>query len=69
MLTLTELAKRRRGEIDAPSTPIRFRTNDALDCLAESTFQTTEERMERTPIRSKADALAALDVIWEDLEF
>ena len=25
--------------------------------------------MERTPIRSKADALAALDVIWEDLEF
>ena len=61
MLTLIELAKRRRVEIRpfASLTPLIVSPNPP----------SKRRRKGGTPIRSKADALAALDVIWEDLEF
>jgi hypothetical protein len=55
MLTLAELVKRRRVEVNAfnANSP---ESNDESTRVALSTFCKTEDAMTRTPIRSKADA-------------
>lgn len=65
--TLVDLAMRRRAEIAA------FDANppaDEDDFYARSweTFLLTEEVMRRTDLQSKADALAAIDLIREEFE-
>jgi hypothetical protein len=61
-ITLAELAAQRRAKLDAlnAATPGHLGAFETLDLSA------LNDAIERTPIASKADALAALDVIHDE---
>jgi hypothetical protein len=63
MASLAELVAERRARIDA------FNANppDALDALKDIDLSGFTDALERTPIVSKADALAALDLIRDEV--
>ena len=66
-MTLTELHQRYRAQIDA------FNANPPDDSaeftrVAATTFHRTWTQMIRRPIRTKADALVALDLLAEEIE-
>jgi hypothetical protein len=63
MASLAELVAERRARIDA------FNANppDALDAFKDLDLSGFTDALERTPIVSKADALAALDLIRDEV--
>ena len=66
-MTLTELHQRYRAQIDA------FNANppddsDEFNRVVLTTFHRTFKQMIRRPVRTKADALVALDLLAEEIE-
>jgi len=62
MPTLTELVAMRRAKIEA----FKAATPDHLERFQKFDISPLNDAIERTPVASKADALAALDLIRDE---